>query len=135
MMRKSLSVASTWLPEGDGYIVFKTIPSGQPKLARSEPDHAWNRVEVENTVRAWMRHIPLNVHEMTRIKSQWNHRFEMLPKNGDIELLQDDLKLVWVDLPIRPVATSATWMRSLPLHAAGITCPLSKIVHICVFTC
>ena len=117
-MRKS-SVATTWLPEGDGYVVFNSTPSGHPRLLQCDPDHKWNRVEVENTVRAWMRHTPVSNSDLTRIRAQWSWRFEKLPANGDIENLDSDLKLVWVDLPVRPIASSATWTRSLPLYASG----------------
>ena len=50
-MRKS-SQASSWLPQGEGYPVFKSTPEGHPQLATPHPEHSWGRADVENAVRA-----------------------------------------------------------------------------------
>eukprot|EP00965_Chrysotila_dentata_P020709 685632-Pleurochrysis_carterae.AAC.1 len=53
------SQASTWLPEGQGYEVFKTLPSSTPLLAKLKPDSAWKRDMVMATVRRWVPHYTL----------------------------------------------------------------------------
>lgn len=35
--------------------VFKSMPSGQPKVANAKEDHTWQRHAVEGTIREWFR--------------------------------------------------------------------------------
>eukprot|EP00965_Chrysotila_dentata_P100671 3326508-Pleurochrysis_carterae.AAC.1 len=44
--RKS-SQASTWLPKGPGYAIFKLQPDVEPPLAKLKPDNKWDRSTVE----------------------------------------------------------------------------------------
>ena len=103
-MRKS-SASSSWLPEGEGYPVFKTIPTGHPILAEGKACHKWGREIVESTVRSWFRFMGLSPASETRVRSDWETRFSTLPvgvtANGgvDMEQLSEKLKLVWQDLP------------------------------------
>eukprot|EP00965_Chrysotila_dentata_P027467 911965-Pleurochrysis_carterae.AAC.1 len=60
--RKS-SQASTWISEGPGYKVFKTIPPDLPALAAIKPDQSWERYNVESAVRKWLPHFSLPTRE------------------------------------------------------------------------
>ena len=100
IMRKS-SAASTWLPSGSGYEVFKTTPSGEPGLANAHKDHTWSRATVENNVRQWYRYISVTREERDKIQKEWEARFAALPEDGDISKLAEDLKLKWAELPKR----------------------------------
>ena len=97
-MRKS-SQASTWLPDGDGYLVFKSIPTGIPKLERAKADHKWGKDTVLATLRAWYRYMSVSVADAALIRSDWDERFRTLPPDGDVEQLSPDMKLKWLDLP------------------------------------
>ena len=99
-MRKS-SVASTWLPDGEGYEIFKDTPTGQPDLANAHKDTSWSRTLVENNVRRWYKYFSVTQEERQRLENEWQARFDALPEDGDISTLPEDLKLVWVDLPRR----------------------------------
>ena len=97
-LRKS-SAASSWLPEGDGYLVFKSLPSGQPALAKAKADHVWGRSTVESTVRQWYPFMSVGTAEKAGIKQDWEARFEALPVGGDTSLLPPSLLPKWYDLP------------------------------------
>lgn len=50
------SNASTWLPDGEGYLVFRSIPTGHPSLANAHPDAKWQRgtvTEPGRRMNAW----------------------------------------------------------------------------------
>ena len=96
--RKS-SQASTWFPQGEGMLVFKTIPEGQPELKRGKPDAKWCRDKVETTVKAWFQFMSVLPTEAARIKATWTARFESLPLDGDTSQLPESQKLQWMDLP------------------------------------
>ena len=100
IMRKS-SKASTWLPIGGGYEVFKTTPCGEPELANAHKDHSWGRATVENNVRQWYRYMSVSQEERVKIENEWHARFEALPEDGDISTLAEDFKLKWAQLPKR----------------------------------
>eukprot|EP00965_Chrysotila_dentata_P171476 5659100-Pleurochrysis_carterae.AAC.1 len=53
--RKS-SQSSTWLPEGEGYEAFKSLPTGTPELAAFRKDVSWERQLVSGTVCQWQQH-------------------------------------------------------------------------------
>ena len=99
-MRKS-SVASTWLPEGEGYEVFKTTPSGEPGLANAHKDQSWGRATVENNVRQWFKFMSVSLQERLKIEADWQARFASLPVDGDISTLPEGMKLKWAELPKR----------------------------------
>ena len=117
-VRKS-SAASTWLPEGEGLEIFKTVPTGHPELAQpAKPDHVWQRSAVEQTVRRWSRFIFESPAETQRINEEWDARFQALPENNDINTLPEALKLKWVDLPKRTLARRVLQLR-VPDEARG----------------
>ena len=97
-VRKS-SKASGWLPEGEGYPVFKTIPTGQPPLAPGKPDSSWQKSVVMNTVRAWFPYMTCSEAEQQRYRHDWEERFSNLPPDGDVNQLAPAFKLPWVELP------------------------------------
>ena len=99
------SQASSWLPDGDGYPVFKnTIPTGPPPLRAGKEDSQWSRAEVQNNIQAWFRFMPLQPAELTRVRTQWQETFDSLPVNGDMSTLPGTKMLPWFELP--RVATS-----------------------------
>ena len=89
--------SSGWLPEGDGYLVFKSLPKGPPPLAPL--DKTWKRDVVQATVRAWFPYMRVSPQEEARIKQEWSERFACLPPDGDPEQLPADKKLRWMELP------------------------------------
>eukprot|EP00965_Chrysotila_dentata_P109675 3624590-Pleurochrysis_carterae.AAC.1 len=50
-LRKS-SQATHFFPEGPGYRIFNSAPTGTPPLASAKSDQRWGRLEVESTIRA-----------------------------------------------------------------------------------
>ena len=100
------SSRATWLPEGEGFPVFKTIPLGAPALATAKSDHQWNRTTVTTTIRQWYRYISMRKGEaeQTRVRNEWEARFENLPPDGDTNQLASSMKPKWHALPrFRPV--------------------------------
>eukprot|EP00965_Chrysotila_dentata_P020622 682899-Pleurochrysis_carterae.AAC.1 len=79
--RKS-SQSSTWLPEGEGYPVFRTTPTGTPPFAELKPDIAWERSIVMATVRHWQQHFTLPRERDRQLASkEWEDRLWSLPDN------------------------------------------------------
>ena len=102
------SSRASWLPEGDGYLVFNTIPEGKPKLAKAKAEHEWSGSTVISTVRQWYRFIANSTSptDETKIRTEWEQRFENLPPEGDTDQLALSFKPVWQDLPrFKPVRT------------------------------
>eukprot|EP00965_Chrysotila_dentata_P002182 71779-Pleurochrysis_carterae.AAC.2 len=50
------SQATDFLPEGPGYRIFTSAPTGTPPLASAKSDQGWGRLEVESSIRAWYRY-------------------------------------------------------------------------------
>lgn len=98
---RASSKASNWLPEGEGYRIFNTIPVGQPAIARGRADHEWKRYKVQDTVRRWFRFMYVSQTDAARIRYDWEKRFDSLPPDGDFSALKDFEHLEWRDLPRR----------------------------------
>eukprot|EP00965_Chrysotila_dentata_P027264 905644-Pleurochrysis_carterae.AAC.1 len=90
--RKS-SQASTWLPEGVGYEVFKSQPESAPPLAALKPDEKWERSTVDGTVRQWLRHFALAPHQLTAARKEWDQRLWSLPPNLSVDNLAAEQQL------------------------------------------
>lgn len=99
-LRKS-SQASNWLPEGDGYLVFKSLPSGPPPVADAKKDREWKRWSVEATVREWYRYMTVTQEEAAQIRQSWEKRFASLPPDGVCNELPKSEQLKWRTLPRR----------------------------------
>jgi hypothetical protein len=99
---RASSQASSWLPEGPGYLVFESVPVGLPLLAHAKADEEWGRCAVEGTLRAWYRFMTTDseVH-MAQIKAEWESRFNLLPAGGNTDLLPAARRLIWTALPQR----------------------------------
>ena len=54
---------------------------------------------MQSTVQSWFRFIPLEQAELTRVKGEWDERFQSLPVDGDISTLPESMRLPWVELP------------------------------------
>ena len=98
-LRKSSQAG--WLPEGQGYLVFREFPTGQPALAKGKADHEWRKDTVISTVRAWFQVMHLNLGELARVKQDWQARFDALPPDGDTNQLAESYKPAWLPLPTR----------------------------------
>ena len=104
--RKS-SQATSWLPDGNGMLVFKSLPEGHPELKPGKPDARWKRDEVERTVKAWYKYMAVLPTQAAKIKSDWQARFDALPTDGDVSELPASQKLVWMDLPQQAASRGA----------------------------
>lgn len=112
------SQASTWLPEGAGELVFKTVPSPSeaPPIAPIKDDYEWERAEVAVNVRRWLPYLGLSPSEFAAAEAEWEKTFEELPLDGDISTVHE--KLVWNTLPTQgnnynhSVADRGTYARS-----------------------
>eukprot|EP00965_Chrysotila_dentata_P246062 6206933-Pleurochrysis_carterae.AAC.2 len=108
LFRKS-SQASTWIPEGLGYEVFKSIPEGLPPLAALKPDQSWERYNVESAVRKWLPHFTLPTEEaFNAAKDEWNRRLWRIPTNMQAKDLLEEQKLVWPTFPQRHESAAST---------------------------
>eukprot|EP00965_Chrysotila_dentata_P112354 3714121-Pleurochrysis_carterae.AAC.1 len=112
--RKS-SQSSTWIPEGMGYEVFKSIPEDLPPPAAIKPDQSWERHTVESAVRKWLPHFSLPTAEaFDAAKEEWNKRLWRMPANLQVDDLPESEKLVWPIFPQRhEVARAAVSARSV----------------------
>ena len=120
-VRKS-SAASGWIPEGEGYPVFKSPPTGSPELAIPHPEHQWGRADVEQTVHAWMRFMGTTEAENSRIRAEWQARFDALPCDNDPTQLAEAHKLKWADLPKRAESDARAPPVGERLYTAGDAC-------------
>lgn len=98
---RASSQASDWLPEGDGYLIFSSIPTGEPPLAAPvQLEHQWGRIEFEATLRQWFRFMVVDSERThTNIRKEWSSVLDALPPDNDINQLADDLKPQWQELP------------------------------------
>lgn len=111
--RKS-SRASTWFPEGEGYLLFGSTPVEPPPFAKGKTDSEWDREGVETTVRKWYKFMHVNNTALTKIREEWERRFDSLPPDGDTTQLDEGLKLKWVPLPLRRSYWGAEHSRTTP---------------------
>ena len=119
--RKS-SQASSWFPDGDGYEVFKSTPTGIPTFKAGLPDNKWKRAEVQSTILSWFRFMPLQMQELARVKAEWQSRFDSLPQDGDMSTLPEALRLAWVDLP-RLASSRAPELEAVRQHSTVLENP------------
>ena len=108
MLYRPSAAASTWLPQGEGLLVFKSIPQGQPALKAGKKDSVWSRDVVENTVHRWFSLMHGNAARLAVAKSEWEAVFNALPVDGDTSALPDHMKPQWAVLPQNAVEASAT---------------------------
>jgi hypothetical protein len=82
-------------------MVFKSIPSGEPPLARFvKKTCEWRRDEFEGTLRQWYRFMVVkNEVEATEIREEWRKTFDKLPPEDDPNQLAAELKPKWAELP------------------------------------
>lgn len=67
--------------------MFKSIPEGQPPIARGRPDGKWKRYKVLDTIRRWYRFMTVDQSEHARIRQEWEDRFNSLPPDGDFNAM------------------------------------------------
>lgn len=69
------SQASNWLPEGDGYLVFSSHPTGEPLMADPvKLEYQWARLEIESTLRQWFLFM---VVDCGLIENSWYYSYWM----------------------------------------------------------
>lgn len=107
MLARLTSQASTWLPEGDGDLVFREVPNPAvaPPIAPIARDTEWGRTSVSVNVRRWLPFLGLRMEEQAQAEEEWDNVFNSLPQDGDVSQQQECLE--WPALPVRGV------------HAAG----------------
>lgn len=94
------SQASTWFPEGEGEVLFKTIPSRDeppPVAAPVKTAVAWRKAEVQTNVRRWLPHLGLTCAALHAAEKEWEQAFEMAV--DDLSSLPTDKRLQWRPLP------------------------------------
>lgn len=86
---------------GPGIPVFKTLPSGEPPLAKyKQTELEWKRLEFEGSLRQWFRFMVVkDAAAMSDIKEEWNKTLDRLPASDDPNNLAPELKPVWRELP------------------------------------
>lgn len=103
MLCRQSSQASTWLPEGDGDLVFKEAPNPAvvPPIAPIQRDSEWGRTAVAVNVRRWLPYLGLRLSQQQEAELEWEDIFSKLPLDGDISQIRDPLE--WPALPVRSV--------------------------------
>lgn len=93
------SQSTTWLPEGDGELVFKSVPSASaaPPIASVRyAGSAWKRDEVQTNVRRWLPHLGLHTDELNAAIKEWENTFAAAVE--DSSTLPSELCLRWTPL-------------------------------------
>lgn len=109
MRTRQSSQASTWFPEGDGDLVFKSIPdpAEAPPIAPIKTDVQWARAEVAVNIRRWLPYLGLSMQEVHQAETEWQATFDRLPVDGDVSNLREEDLLEWPTLPIRTAMSGA----------------------------
>lgn len=113
---RASSASSTWLPEGDGYLMFKSLPDGEPPIAKGKTDREWRRDVVQSTVRSWYKYMHVSQNALTKIRAEWETRFDSLPPDGDMNQLPAEKRMKWTPLPVRTCATVHSQSESRARH-------------------
>lgn len=95
------SQASTWLPEGEGELLFRSLPSrddAPPAAAPVKNAAGWRREEVQTNVRRWLPALGLTCNELNAASLEWEKQFALAV--DDLDLLPEEYKLVWKPLPV-----------------------------------
>lgn len=103
MLARQSSQASTWHTEGEGDLVFKSVPemSVAPPIAPMKKDTAWDRIVVSVNVRRWLPYLGLGATELHKAEMEWEATFASLPPDGDITRLPQSEIMEWPSLPRR----------------------------------
>lgn len=114
-----------WLPEGPGYVVFKTIPEmREPKRAKFKKDDEWKRSRVESTIKQWFPYMALQESERERTRREWITKYFSLPRNMAVSEVQEGFDdLVWRPLPKHIPQTFTQEWRPIPHPSARLENP------------
>ena len=117
------------LPEGPGYLLFETIPRGEPPLAAYvKTEREWKRSEVEATIRAWFRFMTVSDEQSaTKIREEWGNVFSALPADEDPNQLADERKPKWEDLPVRAGRNRTSQASSSEISSALENPPVNPV--------
>lgn len=115
MTARQASQAATWLPEGEGDPVFRSVPDphAAPTIAKMCSDMAWERSCVAVNVRRWLPFLGMAPDQLNQAMSEWERVFEALPPDGDISRLRDDQVMPWVPFEPHAEVLDAHAQRSL----------------------
>lgn len=104
MLARQSSQASTWHTEGEGDLVFKSVPemSVAPPIAPMNKDAAWDRLGVSVNVRRWLPYLGLSPKDLNDAELEWERVFASLPPDGDVTRLPSNEIMEWPSLPCRP---------------------------------
>lgn len=95
------SQSSSWFPEGEGELVFKSLPSRDEPPPMAKPmytAHQWRRSEVCTNVRRWLPSIGLTCGELNAAVQDWEEQFDHAV--DDVGLLPPSKHLTWRPLPV-----------------------------------
>lgn len=113
------SQSSTWLPEGDGEPVFKSIPSRDTAPSMAKPAKSaseWRRAEVQTNVRRWLPALGLTCDALNDALAEWEKQFSLA--TDDLGTLPPEQQLVWQPLPV--AALSACRSSDAPSSSTGL---------------
>lgn len=124
MHARQSSQASTWFPEGEGDLVFKTVQnrSVAPPIAEIGTDSSWYRSAVLVGVRRWLPFLGMSPDELNRASAEWDRTFADIPLDGDLSKLPETERLVWPILQPR----SQTTLDTLDIGISLFVCRLSS---------
>lgn len=110
MHARQSSQASTWLPEGEGDLVFEKVPDRNvpPPIAKISADSSWARTAVLAGVRRWLPFLGLTPDGFNKASAEWDQIFAEMPLDGDVTKLSDKDRMVWPILKPRSESTLDT---------------------------
>lgn len=111
------SQASTWLPEGEGDLLFKSVPSRDeaPPIAKPKLEaDTWRKANVHTNVRRWLLNLGLSCEALSAAEIEWEKAFE--DAVDDTSTLPPEKCLVWKPLP---VYAAAAWRVRPDSYMAG----------------
>lgn len=130
MSARQASQAATWLPEGEGDPVFRSVPdpSMAPPIAAICSDIGWARASVCVNVRRWLPFLGMAPEQLNQAVAEWERIFESLPPDGDISRLKNEQLMPWV--PFEPHAEVLD-PHALRVQLSGVLC---SAVSACICT-
>ena len=100
------SQSSTWLPEGPGYSVFSSLPTGFPGIAPFKADSEWHRTDVGPNVNRWIQQMDLTDKKRYHAEQCWFQKLNTIPSVASD--LQPSQISAWPLLPLRADAPAST---------------------------
>ena len=125
---RQTSQSSTWLPEGEGELVFQQDnlpPSGPPPVLPITPDAVWHRTEVQANVRRWLPYLGLSPRDLAAAEQEWEQVFSAMPPGGGAPAAS---VLQWMELP-KAAITGGGSARTVAAAADMVENPAVNPIH------